>query len=107
MGPGSTKRDAAETAGLDRLPERIRRWQRFGGADAAAVAEAEALGREIDALAMRLVRATAAPPPQGLRPSSEKTRSGDAQTALLALRAAGLAVHDEVERLASWTSATD
>ena len=46
-------------AGLDHLPERLRRWQRFGGARAAALAEAEALRREIDALAARLAQSDA------------------------------------------------
>ncbi|WP_374369917.1 hypothetical protein [Dongia sp.] len=80
---------------FDRLPEDVRRWQRFGGAEAAALAEAEALRREIDRVAARLARWVAA------RRSATTFSTGDdphAQRAWTNLRIAGLAMVAEVER---------
>lgn len=113
--------ETGEAAGFDRLPERLRRWQRFGGAEAAALAEAEALRREIDALAARLARAAASGHGAGGRGGDRRRQeelqhmpagadefpvtgpeSPDAAESLrawLALRRAGLAVSDAIARL--------
>lgn len=120
-GKGDPGEDSGEDSGqgLDRLPERLRRWQRFGGAQAAALAEAEALRREIDALAARLARAEAGrrgsasgSSPQASGGWEELRRSdtgadefpvsaSQSRHAWLALRRAGLAVSDAIARLAA------
>lgn len=73
------------------MPAEIRRQQRFGGPEAAALAEALALRREIDALAARFSRWQAR-----YRPD---TPQGDAAPVTwLHLRRAGLAMVAEIER---------
>jgi|JI9StandDraft_2_1071091.scaffolds.fasta_scaffold327118_1 hypothetical protein len=119
--------DLGDGAGLDLLPERLRRTQRFGGVQAAALAEAEALRREIDALAARLAQAEAGRAEAGRRGHNQQralvgqehvhpstivtdefpvtdTKSqpvSESLRAWLALRRAGLAVSDAIARLAA------
>lgn len=84
---------------FDRLPEDIRRWQRFGGAEAAALAEAEALRCEIDRVAARLARWIAARrSATAFSTGDDPTAQPDAQRAWTNLRIAGLAMVAELER---------
>jgi hypothetical protein len=84
---------------FERLPEQIRRWQRFGGAGPAALAEALALRREIDRIAERLTRSLAGRRPLGV---SDIIDDPDTQQATQrtwdALRQQGLAMVAEVAR---------
>lgn len=132
--PAAVQGDGVEDAGWDHLPERLRRVHRFGGAQAAALAEAEALRREIDALAARLARSEAGRVEAGhleaglleagrnqittlVRQDDARQSPGttsatadefpvtalipasDSLRAWLALRRAGLAVGDAIQRL--------
>ena len=86
----------ADERRYDRLPEQVRRWQRFGNADAAGLAEALALRREIDALAARFSRWQAAH--RLANPETDDASLNWVPVTWLHLRRAGLAMVAEIER---------
>lgn len=94
--PGESGLSLTDERRFERLPEQVRRWQRFGGMEAAALAEAVALRREIDGLAARYSRWQAA-----CRAASDPLLSQENQptpATWLHLRRAGLALLAEIDR---------